>query len=117
MTTYYLADPGTSGLMLVRARDLVTGQPVLFAEGPFEDNADNDGVPAGTASVNDVVLDQPVHGFPELLIDPARRGAADKRAGYLAVTFMLGYPKGASPCIGFQVDGSRFTQTFVIAYA
>ena len=114
-TTYYLADPKSAGLILVRSRDLVTGQTVLFADGPYEDVAHNDGHPHGTLVQSDAVQGQPIHGYDELLFDASQGTASGAKNGYFAAVVLIGYPGGASGCIGYQVDGPDFTETFVVA--
>lgn len=109
--TVYAAGAPTSGPVLIRARDLKTNQAVVFAA---PDNFYS-GTPIGKVVGTDTVIGKLVQLHAELLLDPSRESQAD---GWEVVQ---GFPKGASGCIGFQVDGfnangKAFTEVFVVSY-
>ncbi len=91
---FLYADGPVTGPILVRARDQISGQPVVFvgqyASGPV----------AGTDVLDGQVVDQQV----ELVIDSVTTPYAWQIEDGLA--------KDAPGCRGWQIDGPGFTETF-----
>jgi hypothetical protein len=121
--TYFYIAPRASGPMLVRARDLVTGQRVAFALAPELVNTPidrvtfGDGMPTGDMIVRqDTVLERTIQGHSELFIGPALFAVARKKGDFLGGYIFMGYPKGTSGCVSYQVDGPNFTEVLVIGY-
>jgi hypothetical protein len=105
---------GHSGLVLIRARDLQTNQPAVFARDATA--PDKIEVAAGQLVGEDVVSGHRVQQFNELALDTSRlRGNLPGWWAYDKYTIQ-GFPKGGSLCIGYQVDGPGFTETFVANY-
>jgi hypothetical protein len=96
-----------TGLVLGRARDLLSGAPVVFV-GP---NA------AGPIVGNDTVDSGKVQQRTEVVLDANHRPPATQDSGRLVVWgLQLGFAndaKGSSGCVGFQFDGASFSETFV----
>lgn len=92
---FLYADRPVTGPILVRARDLISGQPVVFV-----------GQYAGGPVVGTDVLDgQVVEQHVELVID------------LVAPPYAWQYEAGIAnnpPCTGWQIDGPGFTETFTI---
>jgi hypothetical protein len=110
--TGYALDPSFSGLLLVRARDLIGGQLVVFANSTFSGTANLSDLVVGT----DFLLDQTVQQHPEGVVD-TNQLRPPQTAGYWQDWDTLqGYPAGGSGCIGFQFDGAGFTEVFVVSY-
>ena len=121
--TYFYIAPRASGPMLIRARDLVTGQRVAFALAPDLVNTPidrvtfGDGVPTGDIIVSqDTVLQRSVQGRSELFLGPSLFAAASKKGDFLGGYVFMGYAKGTSGCVSYQVDGPNFTEVLVIGY-
>lgn len=110
-----------SGLILVRARDLKTGATVVFTRYPFKPVGDpGDGVPAGRLIGSQLVLGETVQLYPELAIDTSRAYVGTKIGDWPIYKSYMGYPKTATGCIGFQVDGvmtngTTFTELLVVS--
>src|SRR4029077_6976161 len=118
----FYAGPTSSGLLLVRARDLRTNQSIVFAENPYVDSSRNDGFPTGDVVGQDTYVGRVVQERPMLVIDTSHPSTvADNRVrrsfGYFEVSLLMGYPTGSSDCVGFQVDGPGFTEVFVISHS
>jgi hypothetical protein len=96
------ADTNVAGPILVRARDLFTGQPVVFvgqyAAGPV----------VGSDTVDGKTYDQ----HAELLFSTS---AADKQAlsHKFVWKFIAGVPTSWSGSTGWQIDGIGFSEVFV----
>jgi hypothetical protein len=128
--TYFYIAPRASGPMLIRARDLVTGQRVAFALAPDLVNTPlnhvtfGDGIPTGDIIIDhDKVLQRTVRGYSELFIDPSLFAAAARKGDYLSGYMFMGYPKGTfgynvhtTACVSYQVDGPNFTEVLVIGF-
>ena len=100
---YYVA--ARPGLVLVRAADLQTTQPFVFAQDPGGQNA---AIAAGPVVGTDRLLGKTVQLHPEaVLLDPWHRQPPNEQ---LVVLFAI--PK-ATLCWGFQFDGPAFTETIV----
>ena len=109
---YARADQG-SDPTLVRGRDLETNQTVLFARSPY---GKYPGTPIGTVVGVDTVLGQQIQLHTEVRLDPSDQSRVN--GGW---EVLQGVAKGASGCIGFQVDGfnadgKAFTEVFVMSY-
>jgi hypothetical protein len=101
-------DPQAEGLLLIRARDMRTGEPMVFvgqyATGPL----------VGTDVVNGKAVQQSL----ELLFDLSQRptgAAATGPNGATYWSFTVGAPKTWPSCVAWQVDGMDFTETFSFA--
>jgi hypothetical protein len=119
--TNFLAGPTSSGLMLFRARDLRTNQPIVFAENPYADSSRNDGFVTGDVVGQDSYVERAVQERPMLVIDASHPSTVvanrNRRSyNYFEVSVLVGYPKGNSDCFGFQVDGPGFTEVFVVTH-
>jgi hypothetical protein len=98
-------DAKSTGLMLVRTRDLRTGAQMVFvgryATGPV----------VGTDNVAGV----PTQQHAELLLDmshpPTGQGATGPD-GQTYWQFTVGAPGSWPDCVGWQIDGIDFTETF-----
>jgi hypothetical protein len=97
-----LMDADVNGLVLVRARDLRTNQPVIFL-GPY-----SGGPEFGTDTVDGVVASQHL----ELVLDPSHP-QLNEAGLQLMWEFVGGLASGYSACTFWQVDGSGFTETYV----
>lgn len=95
-------DKNASGLLLVRAIDLKTGQSYVFA-GQYA---------AGPVVGTDTLGTQTIEQRSELVLDTAHRPSTTYN-GKTTWPFELGVPKGNSGCYGWQIDGDNFTETFV----
>lgn len=101
-------EPRVAGPVLVRARDLVTGQDVVFASYPVGKPRL---VPAGAVLGSDYVfeLNATLTMRSEGVladVDPA-----EKLVGFKA---LIGESTGGSGCIGFQLNGPGFVNRLVI---
>ncbi len=90
-------DPGQSGLLLVRAIDIKTGQRFVFV-GRYA---------AGAVVGSDQLSGTTVQQRAEMVLDES--------AGQRSWQFTVGVPAGDSGCYGWQVDGDGFTETFVFS--
>src|SRR4029077_109104 len=87
----FFAGPTSSGLLLVRARDLRTNQSIVFAENPYVDSSRNDGFPTGDVVGQDTYVGRVVQERPMLVIDTSHPSTvADNRVrrsfGYFEVS-------------------------------
>ena len=113
--TSYWANPSFSGLALIRAQDLRTHQPVVFATTPV--SAKEPATPTGDVVGTDVVYDQPIEQHPELALDAAHPGSNSLYPGkWPAWGALMGFANGSSGCIGFQVDNVHFSEVYVVSY-
>ena len=110
--TDYWVDPRYDGVLLVRARDLRTGQPVVFSNSTFSGEANVSDRVVGT----DFLLDQTVQQHPEFVVDTRDLRPPQTAAYWRSWGTLQGYPAGGSGCIGFQFDGAGFTEVFVVSY-
>jgi hypothetical protein len=110
--TGYRVDPGFAELVLIRARDLRTGQPVVFSNTNFSGTANVSDRVVGT----DFVLDQTVEHHPDLVIDMTQLPPPPVAGYWPAWGTLQAFPAGASGCIGFQADGAGFSEVFVVSY-
>jgi hypothetical protein len=114
MGVMYVIDPSTTGQVLIRARDLQTGEAIVFDSFKFSVSGTWVAIPAGTAHGSDSLLGGtlPVHKYPELVIDPSVPSGLPHT--WPAWGALVGYSNQASGCIGFQVDGPDFTEVYVV---
>jgi hypothetical protein len=96
------AETNVSGPILTRARDLITGQPVIFV-GQYAS-----GTVVGSDTVDGAVVEQ----HTELVFDASH---ASKTYGQhkLAWQFIAGVPNGWSGSTGWQIDGIGFSEMFL----
>jgi hypothetical protein len=100
------------GLVLIRARDLESNQPVVFAKNPLGPSGIT---AAGRVLGTDHLLNRTVPMYSEAVLqDPAHTAPVDEHGTLPPLTVMLGLQKGGSGCIGLQIDGPNFTETLVI---
>lgn len=90
-----IADASASGLMLVRALDVKTQQPLVFV-GSYSN---------GAVVGSDVVSGATIQQRSEMVLDLT--------GGKRSWQFTVGMPNGNSRCYGWQIDGDNFTETFV----
>lgn len=104
-----------SGLVLVRATDLQTHEMVVFARHPFgQTDAAGSGIPTGSALGSQVVQGVTLQLYPELVVDLSRPYLGTRPGDWPIYKIFMGYPKAATGCIGFQIDGSNFTELLVV---
>jgi hypothetical protein len=99
------AEPNVTGLVLIRARDLRTGQMVVFI-GP---NA------TGSVLGTDIVNGQAVVQRGEVLIDTVHTTHVAYHRGSQNLTafpYETGTPTGGPYCYGWQFDGDTFSEVF-----
>lgn len=116
--TWFLADPLARGLFLVRGRDIVTGKAVYFAgnlSGVPDANIGR-AVLAGHVDGEDKVNGQTVPLRPELVANASAPGDFANSVKAPMWGAYVGYQKGGSGCIVFQIDYGGTTETFVRAY-
>ncbi|HEV2218324.1 MAG TPA: hypothetical protein VGV88_12220 [Candidatus Dormibacteraeota bacterium] len=105
-------DAGTTGLLLIRARDLNTGTPLVFL------GAYSSGPVVGTDTIGGVVSLQ----RPEVVLDMSHKPTGVGATGANGQTYWR-YTAGAPhailvsstlwpACVGWQIDGMSFTETF-----
>ena len=115
LTTYW-GSPSFSGLALIRAQDLRTHRPVVFAMTSL--SAKEPAIPTGDVVGTDVVYDKPIEQHTDLALDSADLGSnssyPDKWPAWGA---LMGFANGSSGCIGFQVDNAHFSEVYVVSYA
>ncbi|TMD34300.1 MAG: hypothetical protein E6I95_06440 [Chloroflexi bacterium] len=106
-TYWYLGAVTTAkvtGLVVVRGRDLYTGQPVVFvgkwASGPV----------AGT----DVVDGKSAEQHTELVLDRRHPPLNTIQAGTVTWGFTAGLAIGSSGCIGWQIDTTGSTTEIIV---
>lgn len=105
-----------SGPILIRARDLKTGETVLFARYPLHAVDDpGDGIPAGKAKGSQVLERETEQTYPELVIDTSRRWVGTKTGTWPIYKGYMGYPKAATGCLGFQIDSAHATELVVVS--
>ncbi|HXM73103.1 MAG TPA: hypothetical protein VN940_07755 [Candidatus Dormibacteraeota bacterium] len=110
-----------SGLILIRARDLPTSALVVFTPYPFGGVLQpGDGIPTGRVIGSQVVQGETVQLYPELVIDTSRPYELTRKGDWPIYTSFIGYPKAATGCLGFQVDGvgtdgTAFTELLVLS--
>lgn len=112
---YFFVRRGTSGLILIRARNLVTNLPVVFnTHAPGFGIDSGAGVTTtGQVLVRDAASDRTIDGYGELIVDPSRLSSYGF-ADYLAWGVEVGFPGRVPGCVGYQIDGPGFTEVFVI---
>ncbi len=114
LTTYW-ANPSFSALALIRAQDLRTHQPVVFATTSV--SAKEPAIPTGDVVGTDFVYDQPLTQHPELALDASHPGSNSLYPGkWPAWGALMGFASGSSGCIWFQVDSARSTEVYVVSY-
>lgn len=114
LTTYWTKPP-FSGLALIRAQDLATHQPVVFAKTIF--STKEPAVATGDIVGTDVLYDQSIDQHLELAIDASHLGSnASYPSFWPAWGALVGFANGSSGCIGFQVDTAHATEVYVVSY-
>lgn len=114
----YIIDPKYSGTMLVRARDLQTGQLIVFSDiaqtGASYAEFTAPGIPEGRSvgTRYDPVWHQTLRVYPELVM--LAPGSAFQGPGWPGVWATIGIPGSSSGCVGFQIDGADFTEVYVV---
>jgi hypothetical protein len=101
-----LVDRNISGLMLVRAIDVKTQQPLVFV---------GQGA-AGALVGTDDLQGASVQQRAELVLD-TRHAPSATLNGKIRWPLTVGMPNGNSGCYGWQIDGDAFTETFVFNLA
>jgi len=110
-----------SGPILIRAEDLPTNQRVVFAQIPLAAPGEaGDGIPTGKVIGTDVLQGTAEQFRPELVLDSSRPYPGTKKGDWPVFKGYVGYPRTATGCFGFQVDGFRvdgttFTETLVVS--
>ncbi|MGA7913228.1 MAG: hypothetical protein WCC30_17000 [Candidatus Dormiibacterota bacterium] len=97
-------DGSVSDLVLVRARDLHTGQLVEFV-GQYG---------SGPVEGKDVVEGKKVDRHPEAAVDMNHPPSQVLTVGKATWNMTFGLAKGYSGCVGWQVDSPSFSEVFVI---
>jgi hypothetical protein len=95
---------GLNGPILVRGRDLRTNQALIFV------GANAAGPLVGTDKVDGKSVQQHVYLVLDMNHPPSPAGAAK----HLEWPVIVGISKQSSDCVGFQLDGPGFTETFVV---
>jgi hypothetical protein len=100
------------GLVLIRAKDLQTGKPVAFVQFPLGPS----GITAtGRVLGTDHLLNRRVSMRSEAVFqDPAHMTPMGAQGKLPPLDVMVGLQRGASGCLGLQIDGPNFTQNLVI---
>lgn len=118
--SYFVVNPTARGLFLVRARDVRSGQPVFFSGNlsGVDDPGMGRAVPAGTVAGRDSVNGVAVQLHPELVVNASRPSDSASNPGIAPLwTAYVGYPRGASSCVFFQVDHDDSpTEVYVFGY-
>ena len=114
VNVHYLIDPKTAGLMLVRGRDLQTGESIVFGAYVPQSIKSSGALPVGNVQGTDYVISgtQRVDMHPELVLDPSV--PTDLANTWPMWLGLVGYSKHSSGCIGFQIDGTDFTEVYVV---
>jgi hypothetical protein len=100
------------GLVLIRARDLQTGKSVAFVQFPLGPS----GITAtGRMQGIDHLLNRRVSMRSEAVFqDPAHTTPMGTQGKLPPLDVMVGVQRGASGCLGLQIDGPNFTQNLVV---
>jgi hypothetical protein len=103
-----------TGLVLVRGKDLVSGEALVFvgtfATGPTTgEDTDKDGFPVKQHDEGYLDASHPPQdtNLPEVSFAGADR--------FFAWQMSVALPAGAAGCVAYQVDGADFTEVFVIS--
>lgn len=93
----WFTGPKLTGPVLIRGRDLVTNNDVIFT---------------GAGAAGPIVATDPSQASPalrsELVLDAGH--PAQRQNGYGMFPVRQGVPTGWSHCVGFQMDGPTFTE-------
>ncbi|HSS60813.1 MAG TPA: hypothetical protein VLK30_05095 [Candidatus Limnocylindrales bacterium] len=100
-TLYYAAK--RPGVVLVRGRDLVTNQPLVFAQFSYGPS----GVIVAGPSLGTDLVNKKVQLHPEAVVPDSWHQPANED-----LILMFAVPR-ATLCWGFQFDGPDFTETYV----
>jgi hypothetical protein len=101
-----------SGRVLLRARDLRTGQIIVFADNPLGPSAIT---ATGSALGTDQLAGKTVTIRSEAISKDAIQVAPNYNQATLPyATVMIGEKGGGSGCVGLQFDGPDFTENVVI---
>lgn len=106
-TYWYLAavsDPTITGLIVVRGRDLRTGQPVVFV------GSWSSGPVLGTDAIDGKLAQQHV----ELLLDRRHPPHNTIQSGTVTWGFTAGLAAGTSGCAGWQIDSTGHPTQVVV---
>lgn len=98
-------DASTTGLLLIRARDLSTGTALVFV------GAYSTGPVVGSDTVGGVLSQQ----RPEILLDMSHKPTGAGATGPNGQTYWrytVGAPQAWPACVGWQIDGIGFTERF-----
>jgi hypothetical protein len=107
-----VVDTKVAGPILIRARDLETGETVLFARYPLHAIDDpGDGIPAGKMLGNQILEGENEQTYAELVIDTSRRWVGTNTGTCPINMVNMVYPKKATGCLGFQIDGTNIDGT------
>ena len=100
-----------TGLVLIRAKDLSTGQMASFAQDPLGPSGVT---PTGSVVGSDHVLNRIVQMRSEAIVqDPSHTRPIDNKGDVPPLLAFVGVPKGSSGCVAFQIDGPGFTENVV----
>jgi hypothetical protein len=106
----------TSGLVLIRAKDLQTKDAVVFVRFPYSAaSAAGNGIPTGGKLGTEVILGESEQVYAEEVLDTSRPYPGTKKGEWPIFKSFMGYPKTATGCIGFQIDGDHFTEVVVVS--
>lgn len=110
----YYIDPAYKGPVLIRARDLRSGAVVAFKPGNPTSAVFDPSTPAGQVIGQDFdhLSNRVVDLHSEDFISVAR--PLEVPSWFRQSFAEVGYAAGQSGCIGYQVDGTSFTEVFVI---
>ena len=104
--------PHSPGPVLIRGWDLQSNVAVAFAQDPLGPS----GITAsGRVLGTEVVVDKKVQKRSEAYFRDEGRSMTPHL--YPLNTVMVGLPAGASGCVGLQMDGDDFTESFVIGWS
>lgn len=98
-----VVDNTVKGLILIRGRDLKTGQPVEFV----------DRYGYGPAEGTDVVDRTHLQRHPEDVLDMDHPPSVVTTVGKSTWSLSFGFASGFSGCTGWEVDGPGFSEVFV----
>ena len=100
------------GLVLIRAKDLQTGKQSAFVQFPLGPSAIT---ATGRVLGIDHLLNRRVSMRTEAVFqDPAHTAAMGTHGKLPPLDAMVGLQRGASGCLGLQIDGPHFSQNLVI---
>jgi hypothetical protein len=111
---WLLVQRGTTGLVLVRGKDLVTGEVLVFV-GTFATGA----VTGEDRDKDGFVVKQHHEGLLDASHPPEDSNPPEVYFGgsesYSAWQITVGLPTGSSGCVALQLDGAGFSEVFVVS--